>query len=119
MTPMAPARPVTVATVGRVAVITINRPARRNALDRRTALDLSQLVGAATSTDAVRAIVVTGAGDRAFCAGADLTEIGKRSAHDALEAVTSELFLAIERSPKPTIAAINGAARGGGGGPGP
>lgn len=96
---------------GRVAVITIDAPQRRNALDLELCAQLSQVVDEAEADDEVGALVVTGAG-RAFCAGADLSHLGS-SRREGLLAIY-EGFLRIARSPLPSIAAVNGAAVGAG-----
>jgi enoyl-CoA hydratase/carnithine racemase len=59
---------------GAVAVITINRPARLNALDRRAAQRLTDLIDHVEEDDDARVPIITGSGDRAFCAGTDLSE---------------------------------------------
>jgi enoyl-CoA hydratase/carnithine racemase len=87
-----------------------------NALSRDTLFALGASAREAQSNDSVRAIVLTGAGDRAFCAGADLKERQAMSDDDVrrqLDLYRSELG-AIDRSTKPVVAAINGAALGGG-----
>jgi enoyl-CoA hydratase/carnithine racemase len=108
--------PVRVEQRGAVVVWTIDREARMNALSRATLVALGRLAREARDNESVRAIVVTGAGDRAFCAGADLKERREMSDADVrtqLDLYRSELG-AIDRSPKPVIAAINGVALGGG-----
>ena len=95
----------------RVAVLTLDDPERRNALT----LDLCDAVAGAMdeleSDDGIGAVIVTGAGP-AFCAGADLSQLGE-SRRDGLLAIY-EGFLRIARSPLPTLAAVNGAAVGAG-----
>ena len=101
---------------GSVAVWTIDRADRMNALDRATLLALGRLAREADADDAIRAVVVTGAGDRAFCAGADLKERqGMTDAEVArhLDLCRAELG-ALDRLGKPVVAAINGLALGGG-----
>jgi enoyl-CoA hydratase/carnithine racemase len=103
---------VTATVVDHVAVITINRPEVRNAVDRPTALRLSALLDAAEADDDVRAIVLSGAGNT-FCAGMDLkafSATGERPMTDERGA-----FGITGRPPtKPTIAAVEGKALGGG-----
>jgi len=99
-----------------VAVWTIDRPERMNSLSRDTLLELGRLSREAVTDDAVRAIVLTGSGSKAFCAGADLKERQGMTENDVRVQVAlyrSELGL-LDRSSKPVIGAINGAALGGG-----
>jgi enoyl-CoA hydratase/carnithine racemase len=108
--------PVTVDQRGYVAVWTLDRPDRANALSRAMLLALGKLAREAATNASIRAVVLTGAGDKAFCAGADLKE--RRGMTDdevraQLELYRSELG-PLDRSPKPVVAAINGAALGGG-----
>ncbi|MFO0801685.1 MAG: enoyl-CoA hydratase-related protein [Gemmataceae bacterium] len=107
-------------TRGVAAVLTINRPDRRNALSRALIAELGAAFTRAANDDAVRAVVLTGNGP-AFCAGMDLDELrgtlGAESDmvwHDA--ASLSALYEQIYALPKPTIAAVNGAAVAGGAG---
>jgi methylglutaconyl-CoA hydratase len=101
---------------GTVAIWTIDRPDRMNSLSRDLLLALGQLAREATTNDSVRAIVLTGAGDKAFCAGADLKERQTMSENDVR--VQVDLYRTqlgpLDRSPKPVVAAINGVALGGG-----
>jgi enoyl-CoA hydratase len=104
---------VDVVTQGSVRVITINRPERRNALDPATFRGLGDAFVAAEHDDAVRVLVLTGAGDHAFCAGMDLKAFVAGAAGDAGPGPGTEVF--VERVyPKPIIAAVNGAAVAGG-----
>jgi methylglutaconyl-CoA hydratase len=108
--------PVLVERRGPVGLLTLNREDRRNALSRETLYAFGRLGRELVSDPAVRAIVITGAGDKAFCAGADLKERQGMSTDDVRTQVglyRSELGV-LDRSPKPVIAAINGVAFGGG-----
>lgn len=94
-------------------VVTIDRPERRNALDGETVSLVGTAFAAAEADDSARVVVLTGAGEQAFCAGMDLKEFvaGKRQARPAgpgLEVFMSRCY------PKPVIAAVNGLAVGGG-----
>jgi enoyl-CoA hydratase len=100
----------------RAVWITIHRPDKLNALDRRTVEELVEARDRAVAEPEVAAIVVTGAGERAFVAGADVAEM---AALDPAAAQRFSHFLqqaldGLERSPRPVIAAINGFALGGG-----
>ncbi|MGQ0574443.1 MAG: enoyl-CoA hydratase [Pseudonocardia sp.] len=97
--------------VGRVAVLTVANPARRNAMDRRMSGLLADAVAAAVADDGVGAVVVTGE-DPAFCAGGDLAEL--QGADPATLHAVYAGFLAVAQCPLPTVAAVNGAAVGAG-----
>jgi len=102
--------------LGPTRIWTLNRPDARNALSRAARAELEEKVNEIAKVQAVRAVIVTGAGDRAFSAGADLKE-RRTMDEDDVRGWLQELkrtFLAIERSPKVFIAAINGGAFGGG-----
>ncbi len=100
----------------RVAVLTIDHPPV-NSLSRATLADLEAAVDALAADDQVKAIVITGAGEKAFAGGADIRELaGLTSRAEAREFILrgQALFDKIEASPKPVIAAVNGVALGGG-----
>ena len=97
-----------------MALITINRPDKLNAISLATLDDLHAAVAAAAADDAVRVITITGAGDKAFAAGSDLNEVLHRDFKKALEPIVQGIAERLERTPKPTIAAINGVCMGGG-----
>jgi 2-(1,2-epoxy-1,2-dihydrophenyl)acetyl-CoA isomerase len=94
-----------------IATITLNRPEKLNALTTALCDELIAALRAASTDSAMRAIILTGAG-RAFCAGADLTILGTDG--DALVRAGREIALLIRSAPQPVIAAVNGAAAGGG-----
>jgi enoyl-CoA hydratase len=96
--------------------ITIDRPKVLNALNAQTVEELGRAFGAARDDDSVRAVVLTGSGEKAFVAGADINELAKMTPIDGKEVSQKgqDVFLQIERFPKPVIAAINGFALGGG-----
>ncbi len=101
---------------GDVAWITIDRPEKLNALDRRTVEEIVEAVDRCIGESSVRVLVVTGAGEKAFAAGADIAEMSRIDAAEgqALSRFLNESFSRIERSPKPVVAAVNGFALGGG-----
>jgi len=100
----------------RVASITINRPKVMNALNTGLAREMRDALSDAESDDSVQVIVITGAGDRAFSAGADIGEIETLSALGARDfALTAQsLTTYMERIRKPIIAKVNGFCLGGG-----
>jgi methylglutaconyl-CoA hydratase len=101
---------------GRVEIWTIDRPDRMNALARSVVRELGRLARAAARNAEIRAVIVTGAGDKAFCAGADLKERRSMDEDDVRDFLPlyRASFDAIDRLPVPAIAAINGVAFGGG-----
>jgi len=100
---------------GHVATLTINRPDKLNALNIETRGRMVRELDELAKNDDVRVVVITGAGDKAFVAGADISEFEGRSPVDQYRVMTdSSVFLAVDRFPKPTIAAINGFCLGGG-----
>jgi len=100
---------------GRVAIITINRPDKRNALNIKTREEGAALLDQLRDDDSVGVVVFTGAGDKAFVAGADIGEFAGRTAITQREVMTTRsLFTAIDTFPKPVIAMINGYCLGGG-----
>ncbi len=94
-----------------IGTVTLNRPEKLNAFDAEACQDLLDALRMLAQSDAVRVIVVTGAG-RAFCAGADLSVLGTEGA--ALVAAGKEIAMLIRSAPKPVLAAVNGPAAGGG-----
>jgi enoyl-CoA hydratase len=100
-----------------VALLRLDRPAKLNALNRATLVELESALVALTGDPQVRAVVVTGSGDKAFCAGADIREIQDlQSAGDAseLSRVGQAVCNLIEQMPKPVVMAVNGMCFGGG-----
>lgn len=101
-----------------VAMLTLNRPEAMNAITQRMKDELAAALDAVEGDDAARVLVITGAGGKAFCAGADIKE---RAGSDPTPAeflvrqrATHRLFTRIEHFAKPVIAALNGVAYGGG-----
>ncbi|BDV41843.1 crotonase [Geotalea uraniireducens] len=99
-----------------VVTVTINRPAALNALNREMLEELAAVINELAADQAVRVIILTGAGERAFVAGADIAvmrEMAPAAARE-LALLGQGVCRAIERCPKPVIAAVNGFALGGG-----
>ncbi len=99
-----------------LAIVTIHRPEKLNALNAEVVDELGQVFESLRGDDAVRGVVLTGAGEKAFVAGADIGELAKM---DSLSGVSvsrqgQDVFRAIERFPKPVLAAVGGYALGGG-----
>lgn len=99
-----------------VAVIKINRPEALNALNLDVILELSRIIDIIGVDDGIKAVIITGAGERSFCAGADISYMVNISAITAEKYATTaqEVLNKIERLEKPVIAAVNGFALGGG-----
>jgi dihydroxynaphthoic acid synthetase len=106
--------------VDRVATVTINRPQSLNAFRRTTLLEMTEAISKAGADSGVGVIVLTGAGDRAFCAGGDVNweadgGLENRGEDDrGAENYVKDVYAAIRQSLKPTIARVNGYAIGGG-----
>jgi enoyl-CoA hydratase len=99
----------------RVAIITVNRPDKRNALNIKTREEGAALLEELRNDDSVGVVVFTGAGDKAFIAGADIGEFAGRTAMMQRDVMTARsLFTAFDTFPKPVIAMINGYCLGGG-----
>lgn len=99
---------------GGLGVVTIDRPAVRNALNSEVLAQIADALESLSADERVRVIVFTGAGEKAFVAGADINELATRTPVDGLRASMQRLYSAIEATEKPTIAAVNGYAFGGG-----
>jgi enoyl-CoA hydratase len=100
----------------RVATITFNRPKSLNAMNSETMGELYQAVTACKNDDGIKALILTGSGEKAFVAGADISEMAKLQPKEALvfAELAHETLRALETLPKPSIAAVNGFALGGG-----
>lgn len=99
-----------------IAVLTINRPDKLNALNNDLMSDLEGAVMELRHNNSVKAVIITGAGEKAFVAGADIRELSKLNTFSAtvLSERGQEIFSLIEQAPKPFVAYVNGYALGGG-----
>lgn len=99
-----------------ILTITINRPDKLNALNKTVIAELEEAVGEINANDSIKAAIITGAGQKAFIAGADISEFVGFSSGEGMDLARrgQEVFFEIENSPKPIIAAVNGFALGGG-----
>ncbi|MCI0337645.1 MAG: enoyl-CoA hydratase-related protein [Acidobacteria bacterium] len=100
---------------GRIALITVNRPEKLNALNIKTRLELSEALDELRNDLEIRVVVITGAGEKSFVAGADINEFAGRTAIQQRSVMKARSVLtAAEDFPKPLIAMINGFCLGGG-----
>ncbi|WP_163103205.1 enoyl-CoA hydratase [Peribacillus alkalitolerans] len=99
-----------------IVTITLNRPEAANALSRHLLMELKELLHGLSFETSIRCIVITGEGEKAFCAGADLRERATMNVTEVKQTVAliGECISSIEKLPHPVIASINGAAFGGG-----
>jgi enoyl-CoA hydratase len=99
-----------------IFTITINRPDKLNALSKDVFSDLSSALDEIKSNAEIKSVIITGAGPKAFVAGADITEFGglDKKAAMSLAKRGQDIFARIENSSKPIVAAVNGFALGGG-----
>ncbi len=99
-----------------IRTVTINRPDKLNALNVATVAELGAAIADTANDDAIAAVIVTGAGDKAFVAGADISELQSLGPVEAKEFALrgQAVFRGLERLTKPVIAAVNGYALGGG-----
>lgn len=99
-----------------IYTITINRPEKLNALNKDVFTDLNKALDEIERNPEIRSVIITGAGAKAFVAGADITEFGGLNKAEAMALAKrgQDTFARIERSGKPIVAAVNGFALGGG-----
>jgi enoyl-CoA hydratase len=107
---------ITTSLENAVLVITINRPDKMNALNKTVMQELHAAVDEVYNNPAIRSAIITGAGPKAFVAGADISEFQGLQLKEGMELAKrgQDIFLKIEQSPKPIVAAVNGFALGGG-----
>ncbi|MBS1591129.1 MAG: enoyl-CoA hydratase/isomerase family protein [Bacteroidetes bacterium] len=99
-----------------IFTITINRPDKLNALNKDVFADLNKALDEVYTNNQIQSVIITGAGLKAFVAGADITEFGNLSVEEgmALAKAGQDTFFRIENAPKPIVACVNGFALGGG-----
>jgi enoyl-CoA hydratase len=97
-----------------IATLTIDRPSVRNALNLETVNECHAALTELAANSEAGVLILTGAGESSFVSGADINDIRARGLAEGLAAINSSLFAAVERFPRPTIAAVNGYALGGG-----
>jgi enoyl-CoA hydratase len=99
-----------------IAIITVNRPDKLNALNADTIAQLDAVVREVRDDDSIRAVILTGAGEKAFVAGADIAELSQMGPIDGVQVSRDgqQTFRMLETLPKPVIAVVNGFALGGG-----
>jgi enoyl-CoA hydratase/carnithine racemase len=105
---------LTVEVDDQLAVVTIDRPEVRNALSRQVLAELRDVLADLRERDDVGLVAFTGAGEKAFVAGADISQLRHYDLHTGLAAEMQRTFDVVEAFPKPTVAAVNGFALGGG-----
>src|SRR5687768_6962415 len=103
-------------TENNICTLTINRPDKLNALNKEVFNDLDRAIDEIQNNPEIKSAIITGAGPKAFVAGADIAEFSGFNMDDAMALAKrgQDIFLKIEDSPKPIVAAVNGFALGGG-----
>ena len=99
-----------------ILTITINRPGKLNALNKNVLEELDEAIDSVYNDDKIKAVIITGSGEKAFVAGADIAEFTSVKDYEgtSLAKKGQDIFFKIENCPKPVIAAVNGFALGGG-----
>lgn len=97
-----------------IVTLTLNRPGVRNAIDRETWMELKAAIHEIRSDPSARAVIITGAGEKAFASGADLNALKQRTMVETLEGEAQAILSQLENLELPVIAAVNGFALGGG-----
>ena len=107
---------ITISQENSISVISINRPTALNALNKEVLAELKSTLAALLQNHSTKGIILTGEGEKAFVAGADIKELSSLSKEEALalSQIGHQLFKSIEDFPKPIIALVNGFALGGG-----
>ncbi|MFB0833630.1 enoyl-CoA hydratase/isomerase family protein [Arthrobacter halodurans] len=113
-TPTNGAEPITTTVQDRVAVVTVNRPEVRNAINYEVLDGIEAALDALERREDIGAVVFTGAGEKSFVAGADISQLVRYTLRDGLRARMQRLYDRIQDLEVPTIAAVNGVALGGG-----
>lgn len=106
-----------IAIENKIALVTLNRPAKLNALNKETLAELHTAFTDLENNEAVQVIILTGSGEKAFVAGADIAEFANFSTQEGMQLAANghqKVFDHIENLKKPVIAAVNGFALGGG-----
>lgn len=114
--PMSDLQHISLAWDGDLAIVTVDRQEKLNALNAEVFTELAEAFDSLRYDDQVRGVIVTGAGEKAFVAGADIGELAKMDAISGVQVSRTgqEVFRTIERFPKPVLAAVGGYALGGG-----
>ena len=101
---------------GEIAVVTVDRQDKLNALNADVVREIGEIFASLLDDDAVRGVIVTGAGEKAFVAGADISELARMDSVSGVRVSRDgqRVFRDIERFPKPVLAAVGGYALGGG-----
>ncbi len=111
---------ITFTVDGPIGLLTLNRPAKLNALNQAMIEELDHLLGALSTNRDIRVVILTGAGEKGFCSGLDMTETAAQLFEVTPDLIyfyqsrTSMLFYKMRRIPQPVIAAVHGAAAGAG-----
>ncbi len=107
---------ILVSTENNICTVTINRPDKLNALNKNVFDDLDNVFDDIAGNEEIKSVIITGAGPKAFVAGADIAELSGLSKEEALTLAKrgQDIYFKIENCPKPVVAAVNGFALGGG-----
>jgi enoyl-CoA hydratase len=105
---------IRVGVEGGIADVVLDRPEARNAIDKTMIDDLHRALDDLGAREDVAVVVLSGAGGKAFAAGADIAQLRERTSLEALQAINARLFQRVEEFPAPTIAAVTGWCLGGG-----